>query len=330
MSTLPAVRERDALALSTDTDRLSDAVRETLRNADAKNTQRSYEWLWRNFTGWCEAAGRDTLPATADTVVLFLQALKDRGYARSTIRMHVSAVSQAHRRSGHDSPTGADVVRRFLRGVARELPNAPNRKDALLAEHILAMLPEGDSPAALRDRALLLTGIAGGFRRSELAALDRSHLIWTSKGLVVRVPRSKTDAAGLGASVGLLYARREPRLCAPTALRAWIDHLNLTDDPQAPMPCVFRPINKAGRVRSRRITPESINRIVQDRAATAGLGVDLDVGAHSLRAGMVTELASRGAKLEDVAKHGRWQSLAMVLRYYRPATVLDTSPSGLF
>lgn len=328
MSTLPDVRKPAPLTTPVDFDKLRDGLRQTLIDADAPATRRSYDWLWRNFDAWCQLAGLRALPATPEVVVLFLEALKQEGYARSTILMHRTAISQAHKRAGHETPTKSELVRKTVQGITNVLPEAPHRKDALRVDALLQMLPEGDAPAAVRDRALLLVGLVGGFRRSEVVAINRGHVTFDRQGATIWVPRSKTDRAGKGAPVGLLYARRDRKTCAPTALRDWMDLIDAADTDMT-RPYVFRPINKANRIRERRLTPESLNRIVQKHAARAGVDVDLDISAHSLRSGMATELASRGAKLEDIAKHGRWRSLAMVLRYYRPATVYENNPSGL-
>ena len=43
--------------------------------------------------------------------------------------------------------------------------------------------------ACLRDRALLLLGFAGAFRRSELVALKVSDLVFTDGGLEVTIRR---------------------------------------------------------------------------------------------------------------------------------------------
>lgn len=319
-----------ALATPLDLAGTAERARTTMEAADAPNTRRTYEWLWRNFEAWCDAASVSAVPAQPEAVAMFLQHLVDRGYARATVLAHRTAIARAHTAAGLDAPTRAHVVRTMIRGILKTSAPHVNQKDPLRAEHVAAMLPDGTGPAALRDRALLLVGLAGGFRRSELAAIDRGHLSWSRRGVLVHVPRSKTDQSGVGADVGILYARHDARLCAPTALREWLDHLDVTDAGHAPLPYVFRPITKAGGVRDRRLTPESINRIVQGHAERAKVTVDLDVGAHSLRSGMATELATRGAKLEELAKHGRWKSLEMVLRYYRPATALEASPSGLF
>ena len=54
-----------------------------------------------------------------------------------------------------------------------------------------------------RDRALLLVGFAGAFRRSELVSLDYADLDFQSAGLVVTLRRSKTDPEGQGRKVGI-------------------------------------------------------------------------------------------------------------------------------
>src|SRR5438046_2309566 len=68
------------------------------------------------------------------------------------------------------------------------------RKAPVLAEttrEMARIAPPGLK--GLRDRALLLLGFAGAFRRSELVALDVADLEETEDGLRVTIRRSKTD-----------------------------------------------------------------------------------------------------------------------------------------
>jgi integrase len=53
----------------------------------------------------------------------------------------------------------------------------------------------------LSDRALLLLGFTGAFRRSELVALNVSDIEETAEGLRVRITRSKTDKEGQGPTI---------------------------------------------------------------------------------------------------------------------------------
>jgi site-specific recombinase XerC len=78
----------------------------------------------------------------------------------------------------------------------------------------------GDDLAGTRDRALLLVGFASALRRSELVAIDVEHLRTTSVGIRLVIPRSKTDAAGAGAEIGIMSGADEAT-CSVRALRAW-------------------------------------------------------------------------------------------------------------
>ena len=72
---------------------------------------------------------------------------------------------------------------------------------------------------ALRDRALLLLGFAGAFRRSELIALDVADIAETKIGLLVTIRRSKTDQEGEGATIAIA---RGDVACPARALLEWL------------------------------------------------------------------------------------------------------------
>jgi integrase len=95
-----------------------------------------------------------------------------------------------------------------------------------------------DKLAGLRDRALLLLGFAGAFRRSELVALDVSDIEETEAGLRVTIRHSKTDQEGQGITIAIA---RGDVACPIKALREWLSAGGIEAGP------LFRPINKAGR-----------------------------------------------------------------------------------
>jgi site-specific recombinase XerD len=79
-----------------------------------------------------------------------------------------------------------------------------------------------DTLSGLRDRALLLLGFAGAFRRSELVALNVADIAECEGGLRVRVRRSKTDQEGQGRTCGDWIGAVRPfryRLCVALACR---------------------------------------------------------------------------------------------------------------
>jgi len=115
------------------------------------------------------------------------------------------------------TPTRSKSVQNVMRRIRRESDRTPEQAPPLLTEHVKQMvdaLPgNGDPPSRTeseaawlrgkRDRALILTGFAGAFRRSELTALRMEHIDSRPDGLLVTVPESKTDQEGEGQLVAI-------------------------------------------------------------------------------------------------------------------------------
>ena len=84
--------------------------------------------------------------------------------------------------AGHPSPATMQqpAVSETLKGIRRTLGTAQQTKAPLLTADVRRMVEAlPDTVAGRRDRALLLLGFAGGFRRSELAALDVGDVLPT-------------------------------------------------------------------------------------------------------------------------------------------------------
>ena len=93
-----------------------DRAREYARRSKASNTVRAYQSDWRDFEAWCIEHRRRPLPATPDTVALYLTQMAEQGRKPSTITRRVSAISQAHQIAEYKSPTRSAKVRAVLRG----------------------------------------------------------------------------------------------------------------------------------------------------------------------------------------------------------------------
>lgn len=293
--------------------RLEDKARGFISESSAPNTLRAYAADWRTFTAWCEARGASPLPAEPGIVAAYLadRASPDSGAPAkvSTLRRALTAINRAHQAEGHPKPSAAEPVRLVMRGVIRELGTAPTRKAPATLEVIQAMvgnLPEG--PKGIRDRALILLGVAGAFRRAELAALEVLDLEFTAAGVVVTVRQSKTDQAGEGATVAVACGVHLAT-CPVRALRAWLELAGVTEGP------VFRSVTRHGRI-GESMTPKTVARVVKSAASGAGLDPDT-FGAHSLRAGHATQARRAGAGRWEIKRQGRWKSDAVVEGYIR-------------
>ncbi len=182
---------------------IEDQARAYVQAAKAANTRRAYAADWRDFTSWCEAAGLAALPAAPETVTLYVTARAETSKV-ATIQRRLIAISQAHQASRLESPTKSILVRETMKGIRRVKGTAQEGKAPTLTADIRAMVAAlPSSPIGARDKALLLLGFAGAFRRSELVALDVADLQFNRQGVVVTLRRSKTDQEGQGRSMGV-------------------------------------------------------------------------------------------------------------------------------
>ena len=146
------------------------------------------------------------LPAAIDTVAAFLAAQATAGAKASSIGRRCASIRYAHRLAGHEPPTNAESVKAVMRGIRRTIGTAREQKAPATADRITAMLARipTDTLTGLRDRALLLLGFAGAFRRSELVGLQVADLIDAEGGIRVLIRHSKTDQEGQ-VSIGIEY-----------------------------------------------------------------------------------------------------------------------------
>jgi site-specific recombinase XerC len=121
----------------------------------------------------------------------------------------------------------------------------------------------GDGTKASRDRALLLLGFAGGFRRSELVGLDCADIERARQGVIVTLRRSKTDQEGAGRKIGIPYGRTQH--CPVAALDAWLAFSKTEHGP------VFRPVDRHGYIHSQRLSGDAVSVIMRERTAAAGI-----------------------------------------------------------
>jgi integrase len=183
----------------------------------------------------------------------------------------------------------------------------------------MAALADADLKG-LRDRAILLLGFAGAFRRSELVALDVGDLEFCYGGLRVQIRRSKTDQEGAGHTIAIVPGSIA---CPVRAVRAWLEASKITAGP------LFRPIAKGGRIGTERLADYTVVRVVKASARRVGLDPKLFAG-HSLRSGFLTSAAGRGAsifKMMDVSRH---KSMDTLRGYVRDAELFrDHAGAGL-
>ena len=285
-------------------------------------TIKAYAAGWRDFLSFCEQREASPLPASEQTVAAYLAALADGGAKAATIARRLVVISQAHRAADLSSPTTSSLVRRTHAGIRRSIGTAQLGKAPALVDELKLMLKTlPDTRVGLRDRALLLLGFAGAFRRSELVSLDVSDLEFLQAGLIVTLRKSKTDQEGKSRRLGIPYGSSD-NTCPVRALRSWLEAARIGQGP------VFRSLDRFQRVQPKRLSAERVALIVKRRAKEAGLDPARYAG-HSLRAGLATSAAAAGASERVIMSQTGHRSADMVRRYIREGSLFASNPAGM-
>lgn len=295
--------------LSSELKSIADKAKLFASSSKSAATKKAYRSDFQHFSVWCIGHDLSPLPASPETVAFYITHLADDEYAISTIGRRMVAISQAHKLSGHASPTTAQPVREVWKGIRREQGVGQKSKRPLLTVEIRRIIQRLDFEQLVdrRDAALLLAGFAGGLRRSELVGLDVEDVEERERGLVLRIAKSKTDQEGEGQVVGIPRGRHE-ETCPVRAVEEWLEQTGIEQGP------IFRSVSKGGGVSDDRLSGRSVNLIVKRHVEAIGLNPSR-YGAHSLRSGFATEAARAGASEREIMKQTRHRSRAVVRRY---------------
>jgi len=306
------------------------------RAARAENTLRGYRSDWADFTTWCTAHDADPMPASPSALTGYLVALAEAGAKVGTLSRRLSSIKFAHASAGHPDPATHPRVSTVWEGIRRVHGAPPEQAAPMMPPLLFDVLaacpvtrtwpattatghrrrsaPRADEPdlTGARDRALLLVGFVGALRRSELTALDMADIAEHPNGLVLSLPRSKTNQTGEHAELVVLPRAGNPDRCPVMALQRWLELAGITEGP------VFRGVTKANRAGQRRLHPESVTTLVKGALARTGAPTT-GYSGHSLRAGFVTYAHLRGSSDRAIAHQTRHRSMASLGGYVRIA-----------
>jgi len=291
-------------------EKLSEKSKKRMQKSKADNTLRAYEADWLDFYDWCSYRNLQVLPAEPETIVNYINDLADNAKA-NTVSRRISAISENHKAAGYEdeNPCRGGLVRNALDAIKREKGTIQRGKVPLLLEDLqdIASYFDVSDIAGIRDKALMLTGFMGAFRRSELVKIDVEDLTFAREGVIILVHQSKGDQEGQGEYVAIPY-NSDPNVCAVVALKHWVNAAQLKSG------ALFRPVNKYKQIRDRRLTDKSVAIIVKKYAALAGLNAE-DFAGHSLRRGFATSAAQHDVDERTIMQQTRHKSEKMVRRY---------------
>ena len=286
-------------------------------------TERGYAHDWRTFRAWCERAGRQALPASPETLSLFVA---DQLASKKvvTVCRYAAGVGFIHRREGFPSPLDGSV-HQTLRGARRMRAEQPRQMQPLTVAQlrsVCAWLEGQDTAVAIRGRAILLVGFASAIRRANLAALRVEDVTFCGEGMLLLIRREKQNREGGAGRVVAVPFGRSQATCPVRALEAWMAKRGSGSGP------LFTRQDNASGTDIDPLSCNAIGKIV--KSAIAGAGIDArQYGPHSLRSGFITEAGIAGASTLVIAAHVGHKSLESTARYFRPASLFRANCAGL-
>jgi integrase len=284
-----------------------------LRESLADSSKKAYRSDLAHFIAW-----GGIIPTTPEAVARYLAAYAET-HSNSTLTRRLVSISRAHTSQGFASPTQSDVVKAVLHGIRRVHGTQQQQASPILKADLIAMVENLHGLIGLRDKALLMVGFAGAFRRSELISINCNDIEWVAQGMIVHIRRSKTDQAGEGRKKGIPYARG--RHCPVQSLKQWLEAANISSG------FLFRAVSKHGQIGEAALSREAVSIIVKKHAQAIGLD-PAKYSGHSLRAGLVTSAAQAGVSSWKIRAQTDHKSDAMLARYIRDGQLFVDNAAG--
>ena len=294
--------------LITDVKSLELETLKNLRSSKAQNTLRAYKADYRDFVAFCSKNGFKPMPSEPRIISLYLTNLS-KFSKFSTLKRRLASISVIHRLSGHYIDTKHPIITENLMGIKRVKGSYQKAKKPILINELKLIINVIDDDKSeekrLKNKALILIGFAGAFRRSELVAIDYEDIEFVSEGVKIFVKRSKTDQSGEGMTKGIPYFSNS-NYCPVISLKNWIEKLQL----------------KSGKIFD--MSDKSVALTIKKYTALAGLDSNKYSG-HSLRSGFATSTAELGAEERSIMNMTGHKTTQMVRRYIKEANLFKNN-----
>ena len=294
--------------LVTDVKSLELETLKNLKSSKAANTLRAYESDYKDFGRFCIKHGFKSMPTEPKILTLYLTYLSQTSKF-STLKRRLASISVIHRLSGHYIDTKHPMITENLMGIKRVKGSYQKAKKPLLINDLKSIVnvidKDKNEKRKAKNRALILIGFAGGFRRSELVAILYEDIDFVSEGVKIFVKRSKTDQSGEGMTKGIPYFSNQ-KYCPVISLKNWLEKSKI----------------KSGRIFD--MSDKSVALTVKKYAAIAGLDSNKYSG-HSLRSGFATSTAELGAEERSIMAMTGHKTTQMVRRYIQEANLFKNN-----
>ena len=291
--------------LITDVKSLELETLKNLKNSKANNTLRAYQSDFRDFSAFCAKNGFSSLPTQPKIIALYITHLS-KSSKFSTLKRRIASISVLHKLKGHYLDTKHPIIMENLHGIKRTLGTRQKAKKPILIND-LKLIIKAINKEKIRDKALILIGFSGGFRRSELVNIYINDIEFVTEGVKILIKRSKTDQSGEGSVKAIPYFDNQ-EFCPVVALKNYVNK-NFSN-------------TNEGKIFN--ISDKSVALIIKRYAKKAGLDSSKYAG-HSLRSGFATTAAEFGAEERNIMAMTGHKTTQMVRRYIQEANLFKNN-----
>ena len=294
--------------LITDVKSLEIETLKNLKNSKANNTLRAYQSDYRDFSLFCSKNGLSSMPTQPKIVALYITHLS-KFSKFSTLKRRIASISVIHKLKGHYLDTKHPIIMENLHGIKRTLGSRQKAKKPLLINNLKKIIKAIDQEKKERDRdrALILIGFAGGFRRSELVSILKEDVELVDEGVKILIKKSKTDQSGEGSIKAIPYFQNQ-EFCPVIALKKYMTLKKFNSNSEK----IFK------------LSDKSVALIIKKYAQIAGLDPTKYAG-HSLRSGFATTAAEFGAEERNIMTMTGHKTTQMVRRYIQEANLFKNN-----
>ena len=294
--------------LVTDVKNLELETLKNLKTSKALNTLRAYKADYKDFAGFCIKHGFKSMPTEPKILTLYLTHLSQTSKF-STLKRRLASISVIHRLSGHYIDTKHPMITENLMGIKRVKGSYQKAKKPILINELKSIInvidEDKNEKRRTKNRALILIGFAGGFRRSELVAIQFEDVDFVSEGVKIFIKRSKTDQSGEGMTKGIPYFSNQ-NYCPVVSLKNWIVKSEI----------------RSGKIFD--ISDKNVSLTIKKYTALAGMDSNKYSG-HSLRSGFATSAAELGAEERSIMAMTGHKTSQMVRRYIQEANLFKNN-----
>jgi len=307
--------------LTTDLKSLHEATLNNLKSSKANNTLRAYKSDFKDFRAFCLKHNLNSLPSEPKVVSLYLTHLSKTSKI-STLRRRLVSISMVHKLKGHYLDTKHPIIIENLMGIKRVKGSIQKGKKPLLINYLKLVInvineQEIKKIKKFRDKAILLVGFGGGFRRTELVSINYEDLEFVPEGVKITIKKSKTDQFGEGMVKALPYFDNET-YCPVVNLKKLLEISKIESGP------IFRKFSKGSSLTSNRLTDQSVVLLIKQYLNLAGIE-NKDFAGHSLRSGFATVAAESGADERSIMAMTGHKTTQMVRRYIKEANLFKNN-----